>query len=256
MIHLFASDYDGTLFHGGPISKNDRVAIDRFRDQGHKFGIITGRSINSILAEVNEYQIPFDFIGGVNGGVVLDHGLKEIRIHKMNEAVVMDVLKTIDSYGVRTYGINDGYEHISVKYHDILNKVAVESFERVYSNGITGMYIACHRSEDALELADVINNHYFKDDIRCFANDIYVDVATVDNSKSTGVEDIINYYGLQGSVYTVGDSYNDVPMLRDYHGFLMSNGVLALAKFAKGGVVDSVAGAIEKALEDIGSDSL
>ena len=251
MIHLFASDYDGTLYHDGKISKGNLEAIEAFRKLGHKFGIITGRSINSILDEVNEHKIPFDFISGINGGVVLDHNLKEIQIHKMNEDVVMDVLKTIDSFGVRLYGLNDGYDHITVQYHDILNKVHIESFDRIYDNGITGMYVGCHTNEDALKVYAMINTKYADDDIKSYANESYVDVATIFNSKATGVEVIMDHYDITGSAYTVGDSYNDVPMLRDFNGFLMGNGVTSLAKFASAGVVDTVQQAITLAIQDI-----
>lgn len=251
MIHLFASDYDGTLFHGGPISDEDLKAIEKFRALGHKFGIITGRSINSIIDEVNEKKIPFDFLSGVNGGVVLDHRLNEIKVYKMDDSIVMDVLKFIDHFGVNNYGVNDGYDHINVKYHDIINKVHSESFERVYANGITGMYIACHSSAEALKLAEVINEAFKDHEIRCYTNEIYVDIASIYNSKSTGVLDILNHYELDGDAYTIGDSYNDVPMIRDYNGFLMSNGVPTLESYAKLGIVNSVSEALEIVMKEV-----
>lgn len=158
MTHIFASDYDGTLYHNKPITQEDLAAIHRFRSKGYKFGIVTGRSINSIF-------------------------------------------------------------------------------------------------EEALELANVINERFNKNDIRCFSNNQYIDVGTINNSKTTGIDDVVNLYKYQGQIYTVGDSYNDVPMLRNFFGFLMGNGVLSLEKFAKGGIVESVAEAIDKAIIQIEGDA-
>lgn len=251
MIHLFASDYDGTLFKDEVVTKEDLEAIDRFRALGHKFGIITGRSINSILEEVNEKNIPFDFISGINGGAVLDHSLQEIKVHKLRADAVIDLLKVIDDFGVRLYGINDGYDHMNIDYNEIMNGEATAQIDLIFQNGITGMYIATHSHEDSIELAGIINDRFKDFEIHCFANQNYVDVCTVYNSKSTGVDDIIDYYGYTGRAFTVGDSYNDVPMLRDHYGFLMANGVHDLAKFAKGGMVTSVAEAIDKAIIEI-----
>ena len=68
---LFASDYDGTLFKNQEITAYDLEMIHAFRGAGNKFGIATGRTIDSITFELEKYKIPFDFIVGINGGVVL-----------------------------------------------------------------------------------------------------------------------------------------------------------------------------------------
>ena len=74
MIHIFASDYDGTLYKDHIIRESDLIAIQEFRKLGHKFGIVTGRCIDSIRHEIDKYKIPVDFLIGINGGVVLHSG--------------------------------------------------------------------------------------------------------------------------------------------------------------------------------------
>lgn len=251
MIHIFASDYDGTLFKDYIIREEDIKAINKFRELGNKFGIVTGRSINSILTEVQTNNIPIDFLVGVNGGIVLDHELKEVNIHKMNDNIIMEVLECIDSFGVRSYGVNDGYNHVQILVEEIEAGTDIEEFKAVVANGISGMYIATHGAKDSIALANRINEEFKEHGIHCFANEDYVDVATIHNSKTTGIEDIITYYNYTGLVFTVGDSYNDVPMIRDFNGFLMDNGVSELRKFARCGIVSTVGEAIEKAILEI-----
>lgn len=250
-MHIFASDYDGTLFKGQTITEKDLNAIKKFRDAGHKFGIVTGRSIDSIVTEINMNQIPFDFLVGINGGIVLDHELSEINAHKMDDTIIMDLLKCIDDFGVLRYGVNDGYFHTSVSVEDLKNNINLEEFQRVIDNGLSGLYIATHSNEDTQELTEIINKRFKKNGVLGFANEKYIDIGTVNNSKTTGILDVMKHYGYQGHVFTVGDSYNDVPMIRDFYGYLMENGVASLSKFAKGGVVETVSDAIEDALQEI-----
>ncbi len=251
MKHIFASDYDGTLFKDFKIREEDIKAIETFRSMGNKFGVVTGRSINSILDEVKSNNIPFDFLIGVNGGVVLNHKLEEVKVHKIKDEAIMGLLKTIDDFGVRTYGVNDGYNHTTVIYEELISGGDREEFDRIVANGISGMYIGTHSSEDSLELAQKINVDFEHLDVKCFANESYVDIGTVHNSKSTGIAHIVNHYDYLGDVFSVGDSYNDVPMLKDYHGYLMDNGVADLLKFANGGFVNTVGEAIYKAIDTI-----
>lgn len=251
MTNIFASDYDGTLFKDFIIRDEDIEAIKKFRSLGHKFGIVTGRSINSILDEVQSYNIPVDFLVGVNGGIVLDHEMKEVNAHKMDESVTEELLKCIDEYGVKSYGVNDGYYHTRVLYEDIKAGENLEDFEKVLANGISGMYIATHGPEDSIELANIINERFKENEVRCFANESYVDVGTIHNSKTTGIEDIIKNYNYTGQVFSVGDSYNDIPMLKDFNGYLMDNGVRELLKFAKCGLVSTVGEAIYKTIDKL-----
>ena len=237
MTHIFASDYDGTLYHNKPISQEDLVAIHRFRAKGYKFGIVTGRSINSIFEEAQAYKIPFDFLVGVNGGCVLDHGLNQINNHKIKDEVVKDLLQVIDDFGVIEYGVSEGYLHTDVDYENYFQNEFNNDLDFIVGNGISGIYIHTYGNEEALELANVINERFNKNDIRCSSNNQYIDIDTISNSKTTGIDDVVNFYKYQGQIYTVGDSYNDVPMLRDFFRFLMGNGVLSLEKFAKGGIV-------------------
>lgn len=59
---LAASDYDGTLFRRGRVSREDMEAIEAWRARGHLFGPATGRDLNLIRAELELRAIPFDFI--------------------------------------------------------------------------------------------------------------------------------------------------------------------------------------------------
>ena len=76
---ILASDFDGTLKRQGRIEPQDLNAIQRFRRHGHQFGIVTGRSIAMLMCEAGPLQIPFDFVIGNNGGIVVDQQLRVLH---------------------------------------------------------------------------------------------------------------------------------------------------------------------------------
>ena len=59
---VLASDYDGTLRIAPYVSEEDKTAISAFRKAGNLFGIVTGRSIESLKKEIATNQFEVDFI--------------------------------------------------------------------------------------------------------------------------------------------------------------------------------------------------
>lgn len=256
MIHMMASDYDGTLFKDRIIRESDLEAIREFRSLGHKFGIVTGRTIDSIKHEIETYDIPVDFLVGINGGVVLDHESNELFLSSMDEDVADKIIELIEDFGVDFYGTNDGYR-ISRTYSPagkefhMKPNIKLHSIEEIKETGIVSMYIWSGSKEKSKELSDLINDSFKSNGIYSFPNVHAVDVGVQDINKATGIEILRNHYGYKGHVYTVGDSHNDVPMIEEFHGFLMDSGELELEPLAKGGLVSTVGDAINKVIKSL-----
>ena len=78
---ILASDYDGTLRTEELVAEKDIEAIARFRKAGNLFGIVTGRSMESLQKEIERNGFTYDFIITNNGGVIYDgDGLSLIHI--------------------------------------------------------------------------------------------------------------------------------------------------------------------------------
>ena len=76
---VLASDYDGTLRTEEIVDVNDVHAIQKFREKGNLFGLVTGRSMESIQKEIANNKIEFDFIVGNNGGVIYDKDFNRLE---------------------------------------------------------------------------------------------------------------------------------------------------------------------------------
>lgn len=250
---VFASDYDGTLFKNKEITDYDLEMIDKFRDAGNKFGIATGRTIDSISVELEKYNIPFDFLVGINGGVVLNEDREELYLSNFNKEVLPEIMDTLVEENVLYYGINDGYAlsrvHVAQDYPDYEFNIELMDLDVLMGNGVKGLYVRHASTDHANDLSLKINERYGKFGIHSFPNFQSVDIGAYGVTKSSGIERILDHFKLneQTKVFTVGDAYNDAPMIKDFYGFAMDNGV-DLLKETSQQVVSSVGEALEKAI--------
>ncbi|MDE8329028.1 HAD-IIB family hydrolase [Erysipelothrix rhusiopathiae] len=229
MIQVFASDYDGTLFRNSKVSQKDLEAIKAFQRRGHKFGIVTGRTIHSICAEIDKYGIPVDFIVGINGGIVLSYDHKELFLSNLNQNVVDSLIVDIEAFGVLFYGVNDGYRLSRVVMDASIQPVTpniplTDLLDLKHDRGVQAMYVVTQSQDKALALTNDINEKYGDRGVVAYQNVSAVDIGMRGISKATGLQKIIDYYRFDGPIYTMGDSYNDIPMIKAFCGFVVSEG--------------------------------
>lgn len=65
-----ASDYDGTLFREDRIAKSDAEAIRKWREAGHKFGVVSGRDHGMLVPQLQHYGVGYDYLACNNGGII------------------------------------------------------------------------------------------------------------------------------------------------------------------------------------------
>ena len=69
---LLATDYDGTLRYAQDVMPEDLKSIEEWKNKGNKFVIVTGRSKESIDAQIKLFNLPCDYLITNNGGMVFD----------------------------------------------------------------------------------------------------------------------------------------------------------------------------------------
>lgn len=245
MAYVFVSDYDGTLYIDEEVTDEVLESIHQFKKEGNYFGISTGRNIYSIQAEIDKFKIPVDFIIGNNGGVVLNGDGEEIYTSTITTEIAEAMTSVLEEYDIIFYGVSDGY-HLARIYREgeeVTRSEDPEEFKLILKNGPCGFYMKMAHEDDAIHLANRINELYSDYDIVAFANDDYVDIGKKGVDKATGIQTVVDYYQWDASVITIGDSYNDIPMLREFYSYGMTHGVEAIRKHANH-LVDTVSDAI------------
>lgn len=223
---ILASDYDGTLRIKDEVKQVDKQAIQTWRKQGHVFGIVTGRSMESIRKEIAVEGIEVDFIIGNNGGVVYDANFQELKSYYMDFEAGKDMIAYLKRSHCISYVVNDGYHRAKVvvdsarediKYPQQLN--AYKEADMLANGKIAQLVASLDNDEDAHTIASYINTH-FQQYAVAYRNINCVDIAPANISKATGLQFLQDAWKLEAdSIYTIGDSYNDIPMLTAFHGF-------------------------------------
>ena len=238
---LLASDYDGTLFRNSRIDKEDITAICKFKEKGNLFGIVTGRSFGFIERELNKNNIPYDFIICINGGYIEDRDKNVIYEKQIPLEIANQIVEQVKNEKIQLGIICDGIlSEVFVFRMKIIKTIAHFFHHRLYQyqlkprNRKIVRNISIHAKEEKYtnEIIEKLQTQ-FNDYIECNRNgETIIDVSGKGTAKENAVQRVADYFGVS-DIYVIGDSYNDIEMIRAFDGFAISNAneeVLSIAK--------------------------
>ena len=102
-MYVLASDYDGTLKTRIHDLRINIKSLKKFRSLGNKFIIVTGRSFESIKKEIDEFEIPFDYLSCNDGAVSFNDSLEVIDakyIKTINFETILYILKKYPGFHI------------------------------------------------------------------------------------------------------------------------------------------------------------
>ena len=202
---ILSSDYDGTLktrIHDLYINIHE---LHKYREHGNIFVLNTGRPFSSIKREIDEFDIPFDYLCCNDGAVIFNENFDIVKESNLDDNQVK-YLKNLVPY-FPNFKINRYYTAKEVSNGEIKNPIEVEVVkpDKEKFDGLKDM---------------IINN---MEDTKFFAwkNSLFV---KKDVSKSKALDDIAKIIDPaidSKEIYTVGDEANDLEMIQNHHGFRM-----------------------------------
>ena len=246
MKKLLASDYDGTLLLQGEIFSRDLEAISNFRNNGNLFGIITGRSISMIVDDLENHQIPLDFLVCNNGGIICDYQLNIVRRHDIPIELAIELIQSIRAKWKVMLGISDGDAFGSVTSIIIpasktfippknMKKIPYE--EILANKKVNSIIIRGKTHVETLGIKDHLEQVY-GNQISLHFNNGTLDINSNIVSKKNAVYELGEYFQTS-KLHVIGDGYNDLEMIREFKGFALENAV-DIVKTHAGSVVPSV----------------
>lgn len=250
---VLASDYDGTIRVGKWNSYRNIKAIKRWRQEGNIFGVVTGRTIDSIRKELQKANIEVDFLIGNNGAVVIDGNGDVIGKEFAKFDVCMDLIEDMKTKDIKACVISNGFQRALVftKPGFAIQLFGTWSKSFTFEDAkqqkeIAQVILAALGKEDKnRELAKYINEKY-GDDLCAYSNRSCIDVVVKEVNKATGIKMVEKALQVKSSdINTIGDSFNDVPMLEMYSSATLKHAHPEIQKIA-GEVVKDVAAYIEK----------
>ncbi|MCF0105532.1 MAG: HAD-IIB family hydrolase [Holdemanella sp.] len=208
---ILSSDFDDTLyFHElGGYKKEDIIAIKQFQKKGNKFGLCTGRSMDTIPIKED---IHFDYFITNTGASIYD-GNKNLLFEKTIKNTIFKEIYNIYQNesilfvcGLHTYQGKHLLFDAGLKKIDNMDDFIDDI------NSMSIHFTDINMTNKAIE--------YFKryDCIDVYRNHTFLDLVPKGCSKASGIEFIEKYYHVSNTEsYGIGDNYNDISMLEYCH---------------------------------------
>ena len=222
---IIASDYDGTISYRGMVSEEDKAAIKKFRASGNKFGIVTGRDVE-VAQWIGLDGFEYDFIISCTGAFIRgsDGEVLYCKKGKTGE-FIEELINKAKELKVRFFTIGDVLEK---HYLDVSGKIP-PTFHKL--SEFTHANANFPSDEIAQQFTDYVNTNY-SDKISAYRNGCHVDMPPAGTSKVSGIYVYAERFE-NPEIYTVGDNFNDLPMIKEFCGYAVSNAVDSLKAAAK-----------------------
>ncbi len=244
---IIASDYDGTLNHGG-IDDKKRNAIKEWREKGNKFGIVSGRVVDDLLKIYKKDELDLDFLLACNGAVILTTDGKILKEDRIAGDILKPLLDFLFFLGADWATIQSDKNYI-IDEND--NDRLPDEFTRKTLPNLKYFIQVSTILEDDEEAEEVTNavREKFGNKLNPLQNGRCIDIVSSRINKAKGLYD---YLELVGGKYedmiTVGDNINDTHMIKEFRSYAMANGVQSIKDIADY-VTEGITELIEKEMD-------
>lgn len=227
---ILASDFDGTIFIEGKISKKDIQAIRDFQAAGNLFVLVTGRSFSSLFPLIENKIAPNAIIANNGGHIFVNNNGRLEEVFKA-EIPLLKAKRFLEYY----------LKHIPNEIAIFTDNKKLKNLENI-NEAIMALAI----------YSDKEITNYFQDDFDFHYSIGVIDVVKKGINKQRGIEIIEKYYSINEEIIAIGDDYNDIDFLKNTPNsytldYVSNKEVRKAANFS----VNSVAELIKNLMEEV-----
>lgn len=202
----FASDFDNTLYFKDGFHQEDLTEIKKKQKEGVLFGVCTGRSLQGVLLSTKG-KISYDFYIVSTGSLILDKDKNILH----SKPIPKEAIEKINNLYSSKYNIayNSGYDFYSLhEDYEIMRHITDlnELPETLY-----GLSFLSDSITSAMEICRYLNKNI---SVSAYNNGPFVDITSRNSSKGKVLKEFKNICHLD-RIACMGDSYNDIPMLKE-----------------------------------------
>ncbi len=227
---MLVSDFDDT-FHITPegVEENKEYAR-RFREAGNLFIFASGRGYSDFKWVEEKFGLEYDMLILDHGSLIVDCNGNILYSNCIDDKTVSEIKKELRLEGTRRVFCTSGFEGRA-------------PFE---AGNIQKINVWYNDAKDAHEVCEVIGEKFGELVNAYIIPPESVEIITGTSGKDVAIEWVRGKFGVAArDVYTIGDGYTDIEMVKKYKGYAVPNAVTPLKK-AAGGEVESVAELIKK----------
>lgn len=217
MKKMIVSDYDQTFYINDQDMEINKEVVSKFINFGNLFVIATGRSYFDFKTKLELYQFPYHYAILNHGATIIDcnnHVLVNIPIETN---IPLEIEQDLALEKSTNYFCCSNLESRVDFSHDNLTKINVK-----------------YESYDlAMKQVKFINNKY-QDYVKAYyVNNNSIEIISKEVNKAKAISYIMNLENVvEENIYTIGDGYSDIEMIKKYKGYCMENSIEELKKYA------------------------
>ena len=214
---ILVSDYDQTFYLNDLDIEINKKAVSKFRKEGNIFVIATGRSYLDFHNKVEMYNFEYDYVIINHGATILDKNGNVLANFPINNGIINDLKEDLQ--------LNK-----SIKFFCCSK---LESRVAFNHSDLTKIHVKYNLEEEVTLINKVINDKYANYINSYNVNENSLEIISNQTNKSVAINLLLNRLNiLKENVYTVGDGYSDIEMIKDFNGYAMVNSVQELKKLA------------------------
>jgi len=229
--YLLCSDFDNTICfwsNVGWICDEDRAAIRRFREAGNKFVIVSGRSYRSAIDVFDMMDFhDMDFFMIMSGAYAAYPDETLIYDKRIPMETLPPIAEFFRETKARYLCLDIGKDSYNVDIGGDLEPEFTKPItmeEALKYPTYTSINVGYRSLEEACRVSEKLKES-FSHVITPLPNNRAIDMPPAGMNKAVAVKYAAEMYGIEhDKIYTAGDNYNDIEMLRAYHGCAMANG--------------------------------
>ncbi len=215
-MRIIISDYDDTFYTSNEDIKKNVKAANSFMDN-NLFVIATGRSYHDFLDVKRLYSINYNYL-------IINHGATIIKDDKVLYNQPIDDI-------IKNNLLKDLKLEKTVSY---LACSKLNSRVSLTSNNLTKINARYSDQETTSQIKDIITEKY-GDYVNCYlvCNNKAFEIVHKAATKAKAIQFIAQKENLSANnIYTIGDSYSDIEMIKQFNGFATENAITEVKKVA------------------------
>ncbi len=237
-MRLIASDYDGTFTNRGGVDDARRLAVARWQAAGHKFGIVSGRSIDFLPPSLEKDRVCCDYFIANNGAVITD-GKGNVLAEQHCDGGIAPSL--IDAMCILGCPYADVITEFPCTVYPALRepkkgRYTPENLPEIpYFHQISTIL---PNFDEAARVTDAIRVQ-FGEFVNPLQNGRCIDIVPAGVDKAEGIRRLIALWGIaEKDVIAVGDNVNDAAMIAAFPAYAVENAVESIKVLAGRTVAD------------------
>lgn len=230
MRKILVSDYDQTFYLNDEDIEKNKKSVENFRKQENIFIFATGRSYFDFMNKAEQYKLKWDYLIINHGATILDKNNNIISNYTIDNDVIKNIKKDLENENAIKYFCCN-LENSRTNFND-------KDLTKIYAK---------YEKDKAEQINSLINKKY-SEFVNCYlVSGNAVEIISNKTCKSNAIEEIAQIEKInKEDIFTIGDGYSDIEMIKNYNGYCMEESVQELLKICNGKIVKSVSELIEK----------